>query len=142
MFFISFEGQLSIFLLDLGSKADHKTGTMKRRTITMMMIAHWSALVPRRLEDYQGPKPLRACRPTTLTSLTPANQIQYTRFSLKNKGSSPKSFHITRLPVAIARLKMSAFCPIFFVLVNIRAFHFYTFFELSLVLLTTQAHGL
>ena len=73
----------------LTMKADHKTGTMKRRTITMMMIAHWSALVPRRLEDYQGPKPLRACPPTTLTSLTPANQIQYTRYSLKTKGSSP-----------------------------------------------------
>ena len=95
LFFISFKEQFSIFLLDLGSKADHKTGTMKRRTIIMMMIAHWSALVPRRLEDYQGPKPLRACPPTTLTSLTPANQIQYTRYSLKTKGSSPKSFHIT-----------------------------------------------
>ena len=118
MFFISFEEQLSIFLLDLGSKADHKTGTMKRRTIIMMMIAHWSALVPRRLEDYQGPKPLRACRPTTLTSLTPANQIQYTRFSLKTKGSSPKSFHITQLPVAIARLKCQPFVQILF-LVNI-----------------------
>ena len=61
----------------LTMKADHKTGAMKRRTIIMMMLAHRSALVPRRLEDYQGPKPLRACPPTTLTSLTPANQIQY-----------------------------------------------------------------